>query len=153
MACSTGASPTTKLTPSHPICGHAPPPPSDTLTDWLRVRHGRKGQKGAYKLVNGLHGWVGLGPHRVEDGATAFLSVTVSTQNSQHRTLESTLNTPPAGWGLLFRVVHTCLLLRRYLHTHRAMGGAALGTVTDLHGDQPLVVGLVAACGGWKSDG
>lgn len=37
--------------------------------------------KGAYKLVNGLHRWVGLGLHGVEDGTTTFLSEGFNTQS------------------------------------------------------------------------
>lgn len=33
-----------------------------------------RSQKHAYKLVNGLHGWVCLGLHCVEDSPASFLS-------------------------------------------------------------------------------
>lgn len=100
------------------------------------MSHGRKKQNGAYKLVNSLHGWVGLGPHRVEDGTTTFLSDSfntnsINTERSEgkkpHASPEKKpcdLSGPAEPWG------------RR-----------CFGRATDLHGDQPLVVGLVTACG------
>ena len=42
-----------------------------------------KNQRGAYKFVNSLHGWVGLGPHRVEDGTTTFLSDSYNTNSGE----------------------------------------------------------------------
>lgn len=37
------------------------------------------GQKRAYKLVSGLHGWVRSGLHGVEDGPSSFLSESIHT--------------------------------------------------------------------------
>lgn len=127
---------------------------SFTLTDRPIMR--QKKQKGAYKLVNSLHGWVGLGPHRVEDGTTTFLSDSLNTESiNQHRAIER------MSWRMssaLVQLAASDLLNCPHMLSSweepmwplwvRSHGwrGCFVG-VTDLHGDQPLVVGLVAACG------
>lgn len=94
----------------------------------------QKKQKGAYKLVSSLHGWVGLRPHRVEDGTTTFLSDSLNTDSiNQHRATARAHHQHWLSWlRLLFKTVHTCCLPGK-------------NHVTSLC-PQPWVVGLLCWC-------